>query len=185
MAINSLSLKKAVFLILFSFICGGCKAGEDTPNIDILEHISRKVLLASSEYGRRIKYCDNLVLNSKLPLVDDVWLSTTKEKRMQAITAISYLSFHNYFLCEKDALLMLSYHIGIMESLNSNVNAKYDMKAHAGVRDLMVFPSQQEIELEIQYLALPIDVKNYFESVIGLSPFDLIKTLEKNKLIIF
>ena len=59
------------------------------------------------------------------------------------------------------------------------------MKAHAGVRDLMVFPSQQEIELEIQYLALPIDVKNYFESVIGLSPFDLIKTLEKNKLIIF
>lgn len=97
------------------------------------------------------------------------------------MTAVAFLNFKNYFLCERDARLELAFHLGTMENLKRSLHV--DSISVKELQSLISYPSIKEIELELKYLKLSPAQRSYYESIFENKPFDLMKALELNNLI--
>ena len=167
-----------VFCIAFTSICA-TEDGVDSKKV--LEHVSRNILKASSDYGLQIRYCNNIISTNQSPKIDKRSLSDLGITREDAVTAIAFLQFRNYFLCEQEARLKLAFHLGTMESLKKELGL--EIKPIENIQSTVSYPSEKELILEIKYLALSEEIRSYFESVLGNEPFDLMTTLEVNRLL--
>jgi len=67
-----------------------------------------------------------------------------------------------------------------MESLKRELQV--DLSSVEKLQSVISYPSKRELELELKYLKLPQSQRSYFESVVGNEPFDLIRMLERNRL---
>ena len=181
MAVDSLaSLRSIVYAssLLFSVVC---YAEIDINSTAVLNHVSESILEATTSYSDRISYCDNQVKSNEAPKLDKEYLNSLNATRENSLTAVVYLKSKNYFLCERDARLELAFHLGTMESIRREL--LIDPSAVKKLQSIISYPSIRELELELEYLKLPKPQRKYFESVFGIKPYDLMKTLESNQLI--
>jgi len=172
---------KSITFIVFVVLGSGCLAEEDVDSKEILEYVSRNILKASSDYGLRIEYCDRITFSSQTPKLDKEMLIASDVAREDAVTAVAFLQFRNYFLCEQEARLKLAFHLGIMESLKRELGL--EIKSIENIQSTVSYPSKKELALEIKYFTLSEEVRDYFESVVGNKPFDLMATLKANELL--
>ncbi|WP_198263986.1 hypothetical protein [sulfur-oxidizing endosymbiont of Gigantopelta aegis] len=57
-----------------------------------------------------------------------------------------------------------------------------NIKIIEGVSSELIFPSETVVKLSIKYSKASNELKNYLESTIGDTPFDLIKTIKISNL---
>jgi hypothetical protein len=172
---NIISIR--LFLFACSVVlCSACNAGDK----EVLDHASRKILKSTAAYGDCIEHCDKLVKSSKTPRFDSKKMASLNISREEALTAIAFLKFYNYFQCEREARMELAFHLGTMMSLKRELQV--DTSSTEAVQSLVSYPSSRELEMEIRYLELSQSQRDYLESIVGNEPFDLMKALEVNKL---
>ncbi|VAW48870.1 hypothetical protein MNBD_GAMMA04-1717 [hydrothermal vent metagenome] len=176
---NVAYIRPIVFACSILFV-SSCGAGVDTESKEVLDHLSKNILKATTSYGDRIGYCDKLVTSNDVPKLDREKLSSLNATRENILTAVAFLKFNNYFLCERDERLELTFYLETMESLKRELQV--DPSSVEKLQSIISYPSRKELELELDYLKLPEPQRKYFESIIGNKPFDLMKVLELNKL---
>jgi len=181
MVVNKLLSPSYIILFLGIIFSSSCGAAVDAGSEEVLEHLSRKILKATASYGERIEHCDKIVASSDAPKFDKEQLTKLNASREDVVAAVAYLSFNNYFLCERMERLDLAFYLGAMESLKKDL--KVDTNSVAELQSTVSYPSIRELKLELNYLKLPQSQRDYYESVVGNVPFDLLRTLEENRLI--
>lgn len=181
MDVSKLLSPRYIILSLAIVFSASCGAAVDAGSEEVLEHLSRKILKATASYGERIEYCDKIVASSDVPKFDKEQLTKLKASREDVVAAVAYLTFNNYFLCERNERLGLAFYLGAMESLKSTLNV--DSSSVSELQSAVSYPSIRELNLELDYLKLPQSQRDYYESIVGDAPFDLMRTLKKNSLI--
>lgn len=161
-------------------LCSACNANVGTESKELLDHVSKKALKATASYGERIEHCDKLVESNDVPQFSKEKLTSLNATREDVITAVAFLKFNNYFACERNARMELAFHLGTMESLKRELEVSSSSVEE--LQSVVSYPSSKELELEIKYLKLSQPQRDYFESIVGRSPFDLMKVLEENNL---
>ncbi|MBX2807894.1 MAG: hypothetical protein KTR20_04610 [Cellvibrionaceae bacterium] len=181
MAANNMVLLRSLVFIICATLSLGCVAQtKAVEQEEILKHVSLKVLKAVAEYENISGYCTDQASSSKPPKLNNDTLTSLKATRENAVLAVAFLDFRNYFLCEKEVRLKLAFELGTMESLRKELNL--DLKPVQEAQSIISYPSKKELELEVKYFSLPQKVRDYFESTIGAKPFDMVETLEMNGL---
>lgn len=155
------------------------KHPDNAPN-ETLTFVSEKILKAINTYENRAGHCNDLMESNAAPTLDANKLTALNATREDAVIALSYMRFNNYFICERDARLELAFQLGTMQTLKREMSI--DSHVVEDMQDFVAYPSSREIKLEIEYMKLSQDQRSYFESAIGLKPFDLMKALKINKL---
>lgn len=176
---NIFSIRFFVFTCSLA-LCSACNANVGTGSKELLDHVSRKVLKATASYGERIEHCDKLVETNDVPQFSEEKLTSLNATRKDVITAVAFLKFNNYFACERNARMELAFHLGTLESLKRELDV--NSSSVEELQSVVSYPSSKELELEVKYLKLSEPQRDYFESVVGRRPFDLIRTLEANDL---
>lgn len=180
MDVSNMGLLKLFTIIFFVVLSAGCFADTDVPHEDIIKFASLNVLKTFSAYEEKVQYCDQLASASPPKKLDMNKLEDINTTREDAILALGFFKFRNYFNCEKDIRMRLAFELGTLQSLKEH--SQQDSKIVNEIQSMVAYPSLKEIELEVKYLALPKAAQDYFESTIGDSPFDLLQSLEHNGL---
>jgi hypothetical protein len=157
-----------------------CNAGSDPESKEIFNLASKNILNATASYGDRILHCNKLVMLNDAPKFNMNTLVSLGATREDTLTAVAFLRFNNYFICEKKYRLELAFHLGIMASLKKEL--KIDSPPVEKLQSVISYPSSRELELELKHLKLSQPQRSYFESAVGDGPFDLLKILEANNL---
>lgn len=182
MLVSRFSIKTFTTAFMVMMTTAGCLAEEKSSSTQVMEQVSRNILKATSEYSARIELCDQKISANSVPKLEANRLSNLGVNRQDTVAALAYLHYRNYFLCEKDARLVLAFHLGTLASLKREFGA--EESSIETIQSSISYPSEKEISLEIKFLALSDEVRNYFESVVGKEPFDLFATLDAYKLLI-
>ncbi|MGK0442458.1 MAG: hypothetical protein ACJA0N_002269 [Pseudohongiellaceae bacterium] len=180
-AANNMSFLKSFFLIICVVLGSSCLAQtKAVKSEEVLKYVSRNVLKTFVEYENKIEHCDQLMSSSQPPKLDKKAITTLKVVREDAVLAVGFLKFRNYFLCEQEQRLKLAFQLGTLESFKKELNQEIELVEE--LQSIASYPSKKELELEVKYFALPKEVRDYFESTIGDSPFELVDALEVNGL---
>ncbi len=184
MAANKFYFMKLIvpaFTVMLGVACNADvkEAPDKAPN-EVLIFVSGKILKAIVTYENRAGHCNDLMESNAAPKLDASKLAALKATREDAVIALSYMRFNNYFICERDARLELAFHLGTMQVLKKEMSL--DSHFVEKIQDFIAYPSSRELGMEIKYLKLSKAHRSYFESTIGRKPFDLMKALEVNKL---
>jgi len=171
---------RSIIFLCSIFVNISCNAGVDIESKKALDFVSKNILTATKSYSERISYCDNLAASNTFPKFDTKTLASLDTKRENTLTAVAFLKFKNYFLCEREARLELTFHLGTMEALKRSLQIDYNSAEE--LQSIISFPSIKEIELELKYLQLTPSQRSYYESIFVKKPFDLMKVLELNNL---
>lgn len=184
MAANNFYFMKLIvpaLTIMFGVACNaGVKEAPDKAQNKVLELVSEKILQAVVAYENRAGYCTDLMESNMAPKLDANKLTSLKATREDAVIALSYMRFNNFFICERDARLELAFHLGTMQTLKREMSL--DSRSVEEIQDFIAYPSSRELGVEIEYLKLSQAHRRYFESTIGDKPFDLMKALQVNQL---
>ena len=181
MGVGKLGYMKSLLFLCIIVLDSSCRANVDIASKIVLDHVSKTILQATADYGRRIEQCDQMTAANAVPMFDRKVLKSVNVTTENIITAIAFLQFRNYFMCEREERLKLAFHLGTMESLKRELGV--DVKSIENLQSVISYPSKKEITLEVKYLELTESQRSYFESVVGNAPFDLMKTLKENKLL--
>ncbi|BFM05901.1 hypothetical protein [Halioxenophilus aromaticivorans] len=171
------------FFITFflGLVTTGCSAGQTLDNTEESNLLSKKVLEATSIYGARIEWCDAQILKYPGVKFDLNRLKSLGATRTESITAVSFISFNNYYECERKERHNFAFLLATLKNLQVELNVATDSIER--IQSLAVYPSSKEIKLEIDYLKLSAEKRAYYESVLGTQPFDLMTVLESNELL--
>src|SRR5690606_4902977 len=153
MDVNKLLSPRYIILFLGVILSSSCGATVDTGSEEVLEHLSRKILKATASYGERVEYCDKIVASSDIPKFETAQLAKLNASREDIVAAVAYLTFNNYFLCERDERLELAFYLGAIESLKKDL--KVDSSSVSELQSAVSYPSIRELKLELNYLKLP------------------------------
>lgn len=178
-AVNIFSIRPVLFT------CGillgsACSADIDAESIEVFDHASRNILKATVSQSERIEYCNNLKNSNSVPKFDLKNLASLNATRDDVITAVAFLKFNNDFLCQRQTRLELAFHLGTMAALKREL--KTDPSSIDELQSMISYPSSRELEFEVNYLKLSQPQRNYFESIVGERPFDLLEAFEANNL---
>lgn len=110
------SLHYIIFCLSIIFSTS-CSAAVNADPEEVLDHLSKRILKATAAYGERIEYCDKLVASSEAPKFDKEMLTKLDANREDIVGAVAFLTFNNYFLCERNERLELAFYLGTMKSL--------------------------------------------------------------------
>jgi hypothetical protein len=177
-AANSFIVKALSLLILISSACAGTESASNTNTV--IEHAKRQVAVRTAELGEQITICNTQLESSSIPDITHGRLIDMGVTRLQIISALTYLSFRNFTLCEGRTREALAFALGTLSPLTDQYGLKLD--SIDDIQSQLIYPSSRGIELEIEFLNLNDQVKNILLSAVGDRPFDLPETLRKNKL---
>ncbi len=144
--------------------------------------LSNKILSATEDYGKRIEECENQSKKRAIPILDLQKLAELDISRKDAITAIAYLQFDNFFQCVKQKKQNLTFYLETMDTLKEELGIPQTSKD--SLQSLIAYPSKKEILLEVDYRKLSPSKTQYIKDLFYGTPFDLYKALEKNNLLI-
>jgi hypothetical protein len=171
---------RAIIFVCSIFVASSCSSGVDVESKKALDFVSKNILKATVLYSERISYCDNLTASNIPPKFDKKILNSLNATRENILTAVAFLKFNNYFICERDARLDLAFHLDTMEALKRSLQV--DSNSVEELQSSISYPSIKDIELEMKYLKLSPSQRSYYESIFANKPFDLVKVLELNNL---
>lgn len=180
MVANKNRLKLIVLNILF-LLSYSIYADTDVSNDDVINFLYKNVAQSTTALGEIVNLCETKKTKSNVVKLNAKQLHKINAKDKDVIIVLTYLSFLNSFNCEKNARLRLAYDLGMLSSMKRQGLPSF--KEIKNIEDSLIYPSVEQINLSIQYLRLPVELKEYIQKTIGDEPFDLIKTLKANKLL--
>ncbi|WP_444932061.1 hypothetical protein ACJJIF_09945 [Microbulbifer sp. SSSA002] len=169
---------RLAFFFLCTFIASSCNSEASIESKEVINLASRNVLKSTNSYSEQVSQCNELIDTTTPPILNKKKLNDLKATRENILTAIAFIKYKNDFLCERSALLELTFHLGTIENIKKEL--KLDSSSSEKLQSIISFPSVKELELEVKYLNLPKEQRTYYESKFSDKPFDLIKALELN-----
>ena len=164
-------------ICIFSFSCQA-----DSNSNETLSYLSKATIEAQDKYESRLNHCNEQVSKNNIPELSKSELTAVNATKKQTLTAIAFFQFRNYFNCERNERLELAFKLGTMDLLKKDLDISADAKELESYiftyESSVLYPTNKELELKVNYLKLPVNQKKYFESKIGDKPYDLIKALE-------
>lgn len=161
-----------------------CVASADSaPNAEELEGMLARDLAASTAtLGKRIEACEEKASTRDVPTLDAEKVSELSAGREQLLTGLSHLHFRNSFECARDSRETVAFQLGMLEMVHDELGGEADKSRQ--VRGGLIYPSLEELRYRRKYEKLPEKLRLYLESEVGDEPFTLMKTLEKNNLLV-
>ena len=182
MAVHKIRLTVLITLsCVMSFISNTMADEKNHTKEAVLELLSRKVLTATANYGERIKQCNHDKQHNQAPTLSEDMLTGLSITREEAIIALSYLQFNNYYRCVRTEQHALGFHLETLSNLKRSLG---ETDPKATLQSEIVYPSERELLLEVNYLHLSNNKRAYFEHIIGDKVFDLHSALQANHLFI-
>ena len=181
MVVSKMRLKLICVLCSLTLFACGSIADDKSSSNKVLDLLSRKILTATTNYGKRIDKCDQDIKRNETPKLSEAKLQTLVITREEAITALAYLQFDNYHRCTESEKKALGFLLETMEHLRQSLGEEAPEQS---LQTEVIYPSQRELLLEVNYLNLPDSKREYIEGVVNGRVFDLIKALEVNQLLV-
>lgn len=164
-------------LMLFSFSINASDYTE-VKREEILVGLQKNITKSTDMLAENIKYCKKIQLGNT-PVLDKSIQELTST-RDDIYIGLGHLSFRNMFTCVKKSKMELAYKLGMLRITKETY--QIDTKDILEVESNLIYPSIKEIELAVKYSRLSLKFRKYLETVVGDAPFNLLKTIDKNKL---
>lgn len=179
MAANNASIKFTLILLL---LIGNVHADSGIQNSSqaIIDYAKREVMVKTSELGERIALCDQRRNSASIPDVGYEELHKMGVTRKQVVQALAHLSFRNYNMCEEGTRKALAYALGTLSMVAEQYKA--DIESKEGIQENLIYPSIRDIESAMEFSNLNDEVRKLLLSEVGDQPFDLLSTLQRNRL---
>ncbi len=166
-----------IFIICFSHSCISSELSEGASSI---EFVRLKAKSAAEKLEAVISVCNTKRQTSVTPIISLNILSQSGVDRKAVVQGLSYLSNRNFEICEGNSRMELAYQLGTLNSLADHYKLEIsDIKIIQGA---LLYPTPQDIRLELVFKRLPQNIKKYLLKAVGSSPFDLIKTISSNNI---
>lgn len=148
----------------------------------VIEFLKHQLAERTVEFSHRMEYCSGLEKNAPIPKISTNVLDEMGISYHDYTSAVYHLSNQNLALCEGATRLNQVYAVAALASAQSYYGMSSQSQKISQVNNSFI-PSPREVELEIIYEKLPKAAQDYLQNAVGTSPFDVLATIEENKLI--
>ncbi len=173
-------IKKLYGLVALTCCVSFSTAYADNLKNEVIALAKKNIQIAVANLGERTEFCEQQRKTRPIPVLSHKYLQSINAARHDVLIGLAYLSFRARDQCEGDLRMQWAYAVGYLKTAQEHYKLNSDNLKEIEVG--LIYPSEKEMGLTVQFNKLPGNLKKYLIETMGARPFDLIKSINANKL---